>query len=91
MPAALTRLARQAERQPEELAYLFRLYLNKHTAYTLDDLAQLLRCAPDHLSLLWLCGRPGERWEDDVDRIARYIACDRDALAQLLRDALLLS
>jgi hypothetical protein len=91
MPADLTRLARQAESRPEELAYLLRAYLDAHPAVTLDDLARQLRCAPDRLSLLWLCGRPGGRWEADVDRIARYIGCDRDALAQLLRAALLLS
>jgi hypothetical protein len=91
MPATLTRIARQAEERPEYCAFLLRAYLNEYTAFTLDDLALLLRCAPDRLSLLWLCGRPGECWKDDVDCIARSIGCDGDVLAQLLWAALELS
>jgi hypothetical protein len=91
MPADLTRLARQAESRPEYLAYLLRAYLNTYRSVTLDDLAAQLACPPDRLSSLWLCLRPGERWEKDVDRIAHHVGCDRDMLAQLLQAALMLS
>lgn len=91
MAAHLTPLARLAEQRPEYCAYLLRAYLDAHPAVTLDDLARQLACPPGQLWKLWLCLRPGEGWERDVDRIAQYIGCDRSALALLLRDALLLS
>jgi hypothetical protein len=40
MTAQLNKVAQQAEKYPEYLAFLFRLSLNEHTAYTLDDVAQ---------------------------------------------------
>jgi hypothetical protein len=88
MTTDLTLLAKQAEQHPEYCGYLLRAFLNTYCMITLDDLARQLRCAPDRLSLLWLCGRPGETWKDDVERIARYIDCDQTVLARLLRDAL---
>lgn len=83
--------ARVAEQRPEYCAYLLRAYLDEHRNLTLDDLVQRLACPPDRLWHLWMCLRPGECWERDVDRIARYVGCDRAVLAQLLHDALLLS
>jgi hypothetical protein len=89
MTPHLTAEAQMAEHQPDTCAALLRAYLNEHTAFTLDDLAQQLRCTPHQLSQLWLCPRPGEEWETDIARIAQRVGCDRDVLAQLLRTALL--
>jgi hypothetical protein len=91
MPANLTVPARLAELRPEFCAFLLRAYLKAHSTVTLDHLARQLGCAPARLSDLWLCGRPGARWDADVTRIAEYVGCDRAALAQLLQQALLLS
>ncbi len=51
------------------------------------SVAELLECDRDGLSRLALCRAPAlEKFVADVRRIAEFVPCNADALAQLLRE-----
>jgi hypothetical protein len=54
------------------------------------ELSRFLGCEMDALAILALCRRPnmeGERFQDDLQRIADFTKCNADQLVQLVREA----
>ena len=74
-----------AESQPFFVASRLAMYASSH-GINEAELADLLRCEIGQLSRLAFCRVPtGDAFVAEVRRIAEFVPCEPDALAQLLR------